>query len=207
MDTSDLLTRTYPGHRATLKRAILREALTCFNAHGIEASTIDMVRSAVDTSVGAIYHHFGNKEGLVAALFFAALDDQAAQREAGLQGAESAEDGVRALVRSYVDWVTAEPEWARFQFQARFQVASGPHGEALAQRNRTRNHSLLGWFASPERRAALRKLPPELVASLVIGPAESYCRAWLSGRVQGNPQLHRDALADAAWRAVGRDEA
>src|SRR5690606_17629549 len=73
MRSMDILERSYPGRRAELKRAILRAGLECFNAQRIEATTIEMIRSGCDTSVGAIYHHFGNKEGLIAALLFAAL--------------------------------------------------------------------------------------------------------------------------------------
>lgn len=203
MNTSDLLQRAFPGRRAELKRAILGAALDCFNTHGIEAATIDMVRSAVDTSVGAIYHHFGNKEGLIAALFFVALDDMAALRDESLSKATTTEDGVRALVCSYVDWVVAQPEWARFLFQARAAVAKGPQAAALAARNRERNQALARWFALSARRAGLLPLPPELLPSLVIGPAENYCRAWLSGRVQTSPLAQRKALAAAAWRSVG----
>lgn len=202
MNTSDLLERAFPGRRAELKRTILREALACFNANGIEAATIDMVRSAVDTSVGAIYHHFGNKEGLIAALFFTALDDMAALRERYLNEANTAEEKVRALVYSYLDWVVAQPEWARFQFQARFSVTNGPHADTLALKNQERNKSLARSFSDPSIRKELRSLPPELVPSLVIGSSENYCRAWLSGRVKSSPLAHREALADAAWRSV-----
>lgn len=201
---SDLLDRTYPGRRAELKRAILRETLASVNAHGVEATTIDMVRTAVDTSVGAIYHHFGNKEGLIAALFLAALDDMANLREQYLASAKTADEGVRALVYSYVDWVIAQPEWARFQYQARDAVSKGPHAAVLSARNRERNLKLATWFADAERPSALLPLAPELLPSLVVGPSDSYCRAWLSGRVNTSPQTHREALADAAWRCVGK---
>jgi len=68
MHSIDLIERTFPGRRSDLKRIILREALACFNEVGIEATSIETIRARCDTSVGAIYHHFGNKEGLVAAI-------------------------------------------------------------------------------------------------------------------------------------------
>jgi len=204
MTTKSLLERAYPNRRANLKRAILEAALASFNTHGIEAATIEMIRAAVDTSVGAIYHHFGNKEGLVAALFLAALTDQAGLREEYLSTAESTEDGVRALVYSYVDWVVAQPDWARFMFQARYAVSQGPYATSLSSRNKERNEKLHAWFATSTRAIELRPLASELIPSLIVGPAESYCRAWLSGRVQASPAFHRKAIADAAWLAVGR---
>jgi len=203
--TAEVLARSYPGQRSLLKREILIGALACFNEHGLEPTTIDMIKARCGTSVGNIYHHFGNKEGVVAALFFCALEDQARLREHYLAGAETARDGVAAMVHSYVDWVAAQPELARFQFQARSAVAKGPQGEELAQRNRQRNRLLMDWLALPSRREAFSEWPGELLPSLMIGQSENYCRAWLSGRVRTSPHEYRDKLAEAAWRSVAAE--
>ncbi|WP_434768538.1 TetR/AcrR family transcriptional regulator [Pseudomonas triticicola] len=202
MDTADLLERSYPGRRAELKRDIFRKSLNLFNEQGIEATTIEMIRADCDTSVGAIYHHFGNKEGLVAALFFTALEDQGRLRDAYLDTADSTEEGVQALVFSYVDWVEQQPQWARFQYHARFAVTKGPFKEELAERNKTRNLRLRQWLAESGRAAELQDLPAELLPSLIIGQADSYCRAWLAGRVKGSPRDYREVLAHAAWRSI-----
>jgi len=202
MDTADLLERSYPGRRAELKRDIFRKALSLFNEQGIEATTIEMIRAECDTSVGAIYHHFGNKEGLVAALFFTALEDQARLRDAYLDAADTTQKGVQALVFSYVDWVEQQPQWARFQYHARFAVTKGPFKDELAERNKTRNLRLRQWLTQSGRAAELQDLPAELLPSLIIGQADSYCRAWLAGRVKGSPSAYREVLAQAAWRSI-----
>lgn len=204
MEPMDLLERCYPGRRAESKRQILRCALGLFNEQGVEATTIDIIRAQSGMSVGAIYHHFGNKEGVVAALFMAALEDQARLRSAYLAGAESTRSWVQALVFSYVDWVGQQPDWARFQYQARYGVAQSAFSDQLKQANRERNAGLITWFGDPAHRVQLQELPLELMLSLIIGPAESYCRAWLSGRVKQSPLFYRQQLADAAWRAVAR---
>ncbi|WP_163012100.1 TetR/AcrR family transcriptional regulator, partial [Pseudomonas viridiflava] len=102
---------------------ILRCALALFNEHGVEATTIDTIRAESEMSVGAIYHHFENKEGLVAALYMAALEDQARLRDHYLSDISTTREWVYAMVNSYVDWVVSQPDWARFQYQARFAVA------------------------------------------------------------------------------------
>ncbi|KAF2394341.1 TetR/AcrR family transcriptional regulator [Pseudomonas frederiksbergensis] len=206
METADLLERCYPGRRAELKRDIFRKALRLFNEQGIEATTIEMIRAECDTSVGAIYHHFGNKEGLVAALFFTALDDQAQLRDSYLAEAGTTQEGIYALVHSYVDWVDNQPEWARFQYHARFAVTKGPFKDELATRNKTRNRQLWEWLSAPDRGDELKGVPAELMLSLIIGQADSYCRTWLSGRVKGRPMVYRDMLAEAAWRSISTGE-
>lgn len=205
MEPVDLLERCYPGRRAESKRQILRCALVLFNAQGIDTTTIDAIRAESQTSVGSIYHHFGNKDGVVAALYMAALDDQARLRDSYVSGVGSTQAWVQALVHSYVDWVVNQPEWARFQYQARYAVAQSAFSDQLKEANRARNAQMRDWFSDPAHRQEIRDLPRELIPSLIIGPAESYCRAWLSGRVKQSPQLYRQQLAEATWRAVGHD--
>ncbi|QHD08123.1 TetR/AcrR family transcriptional regulator [Pseudomonas sp. R76] len=203
MHPIDLIERTFPGRRSDLKRSILRAALACFNEVGIEATNIETIRARCDTSVGAIYHHFGNKEGLVAALFFAALEDQATLRDRYLQDAHTAHAGVVGLVHSYVEWVHEQPEWARFVFQSRFAVSNGPFKDELIARNRQRNQLLKDWMSAPERKEHFSHLPAELIPSLIIGAAESYSRAWLSAKVKKSPWEYRELLAEAAWNSIG----
>lgn len=202
MSHSEVFLRQFPGQRAALKRDILAGAVACINQVGMEASTIEMIKSQCNTSVGAIYHHFGSKEGLVADLFLCALDDQDRLLAQMLDAAVTPMDGVTAIVCSYVDWVTAEPELARFMFQARAAVANGPKAAELESRNSARNRRLASWLLAPSHRLLVDWCPRELLPSLIIGPAETYCRAWLAGRADTPPSTYRLELSQAAWRAL-----
>ncbi|MEE3116897.1 MAG: TetR/AcrR family transcriptional regulator [Pseudomonadota bacterium] len=204
MTQSAMLERCFPGRRAGLKREILGQALACFNEFGVEATTIDAIKTRCNTSVGAIYHHFGNKEGVLAALFFAAQDDQQAYLKPYLDTAGSLRDTVMALVTSYLDWVVDNPDWARFLYQARSAVAKGPHREELERRNAGNRGHLRQRLEALQSRQAELTVPFELLPSLIIGAAENYCRAWLSGRVATSPAEYRQTLSEAAWRAVGQ---
>lgn len=197
-----VLERAYPGSRAQLKRRMLEGALACFNEHGIEPTTIEMILVRCEASVGNLYHHFGSKEGLVAALFFCALQDQAALVDEELARAHTMREGVAALVYGYVDWVSAQPELARFMFQARSAVSKGPHAAELQQRNRQRARLVMNWFAQADRPGRIKDWPTELLPSLIIGAADNLSRAWLSGRVKATPAQYREQLAEAAWLSV-----
>src|SRR4051812_42511020 len=146
-DIRRVLERAEPGARKAHKRLVMACALDCFERDGLDAATIEQIRARADSSVGSIYHHFGNKDGLVAALFFAALDDQAALVAPRIAAARSAREAVEASVRAYLEWVSAQPRFARFVYRARAAVASGPHATALAERNRTRHRELRHWLA------------------------------------------------------------
>lgn len=203
--TSDLFDRVEPGPRKEHKRLILRCALACFNELGIQATTVETIRERANSSIGSIYHHFGNKDGLIAALFFAALDDQLDLAQPRIQAARSAKEAIEALVQTYLEWVTQQPELARFLTQARSAVASGPFGEALAQRNKRRYAELLDWLEKGTTDGTVRPLPRETYAALLIGQSDNYCRAWLSGRVKSKPIDFVHVFVDAAWRSVGID--
>lgn len=202
MNELSILERRFPGRRAGLKREILEQALACFNETGIEATTIDSIRARCEASVGAIYHHFGNKEGILGALFFAVLDDQHEFFEHYLVKVGTLEAFASALVMSYVDWLVQNPEWARFQFQARASVAKGPYRQELAERNTKQFQELKKKLQALEADGTKITLPFELLPSLIIGATESYCKAWLSGRVQTCPSEYREQLAAAAWRSI-----
>ncbi|WP_461196586.1 TetR/AcrR family transcriptional regulator [Acinetobacter pittii] len=198
----ELLERLYPGRRATLKRQILLDALSCFLENGIETTSIEMIRSKSDSSVGAIYHHFKNKEGIVATLFFAALDDQAALRDNYLETTKSLQDVLYAFIHSYVDWVSEQPEFAKFLISARFSVMQGEDQERLIQKNKLRNQKIFNSISNYAEAGFLTSIPHELLLSLVIGSTENYCRAWLSQRVTSNPKVYKDILAKAAWDSL-----
>ncbi|MBH1971842.1 TetR/AcrR family transcriptional regulator [Moraxellaceae bacterium AER2_44_116] len=184
------------------KREILEAALTCFSESGIESTTIDHIRAKSGASVGSIYHHFSNKEGVATALYIGALEDHANQQFALLEQANSAEQCIKSLVYAYVDWVTANPELALFMQQARGYVLNGTHAEALISRNRERLGQLLPYLQRHHENGSLRLFPKELYNSLVLGATKDYCRIWLSGRAKTSPMEYREMLADAAWRTV-----
>jgi AcrR family transcriptional regulator len=203
LPVSDPFARVEPGPRKEHKRLILSCALACFNELGIQATTVETIRERANSSIGSIYHHFGNKDGLIAALFFAALDDQLALTHPRLQAAASAKDAIEVLVQTYLEWVTQQPELARFMSQARASVADGPFGQELLQRNKERYGRMLEWLEKGVNEGSVRVLPRETYASLLIGPSENYCRAWLSGRVKSRPTDFVQVFSEAAWRSVG----
>ena len=201
--SSSLFERVEPGPRKEHKRHILRCALACFNELGLVATTVETIRARANSSVGPIYHHFGNKDGLIAALYFAALDDQVALAQPRILAATGVREAVEALVRTYMEWVTQQPEMARFMTQARHSVAEGPFKKELVQRNKYRFGELLAWLEKGVKEGAIRAMPRETYASLLIGQSENYCRAWLGGRVKAKPSDMADVFAEAAWRSVG----
>ncbi|MCH7336883.1 TetR/AcrR family transcriptional regulator [Acinetobacter sp. NIPH 2699] len=197
-----LLERLYPQRRSLLKRQILLDALSCFLEYGLETTSIEMIREKSESSVGAIYHHFKNKEGVIAALVFAALDDQAILRDQYLEKTQSLKELLYALIYSYVDWVSNQPKFAQFLMLAHFSVMQSEYRQALNEKNKLRNQKIVSYISNYSDAELLKSVPVELMISLVIGATESYCRAWLSGKVVTDPKVYRETLAQAAWDSL-----
>lgn len=184
------------------RREILMAALHCFTVHGIQGATIDMIRAQSGASVGSLYHHFGNKEKIVQALYIEGVRDYQNQLLVALDNTENAEDGIRHIVETFIDWITDNPDWARFVFYARSQVATMTSDVDVQRESRQFWEYLQAWFNEQVTAGSVRKLSKECYSSLIIGPAQDYARRWLSGRVKAPLLEQKKVFSDAAWRAV-----
>ena len=102
--------------------AVLDSARSELVERGVEATAIDDLRRATGLSVGSLYHRFGSKEGLAAAVYAEALGDYQAAAIESLRANPEAEGGVRALVECQLAWheantgpgaLPARERWAR----------------------------------------------------------------------------------------------
>src|SRR3954451_20796575 len=91
------------------KQAILDAALGAFLEKGVLATTIDDVRERSGASVGSIYHHYGSKEGIAAALFVEGMRSYQHGAVAALRA-----KGVRGFVKRHVGWVADNPRLAAY---------------------------------------------------------------------------------------------
>ena len=197
-----LIEHALPDARHASRRSVLRHALTLFNANGVEATTIDDLRKASGQSVGTIYHHFKNKEGVVAALFFLALDDQSRAIASRIEGLDDGRAVVQALIEATTRWITAQPECAYFVFLARDLVMQGPYGDDLTRRLRARYDPIDEILARDAAAGRILPLPADLIPALVLGATEFYARSWLAGRRQAAPATHSRRLAIVVWRVL-----
>ncbi|HVL76794.1 MAG TPA: TetR/AcrR family transcriptional regulator, partial [Noviherbaspirillum sp.] len=173
------------------KEEILDAALACFTEHGVEATTIEMIRERANASVGSMYHHFGGKDRIAAALYIAALAEHHAAQKQLLDAAGDAESGVKAIVYAYVDWISANPDKARFLLYNRSAVIQGEAVEELRAQARAKRDEVLRVFAPWIEQGTMQRLPKEVFASLIVGPAHDYARLWLSGRAKTDIKAYR----------------
>jgi len=183
---------------ADRKQEILDAALRGFAEKGLAGTTVAEVRKRSGASVGSIYHHFGDKEGIAAALYVSTLRDYQDGLLAVLAAGDDAERTVRALVRHHLRWVAADRDRARFLLSGRPPRAAGE----IAQLNRRAFAATSGWLDEQVAAGQIRPIPFELFYAVLIGPAQEFCRYWLDGRTRTPLRTAERELAAAAWRAL-----
>jgi len=179
------------------RKAILDAALASFLEKGVPATTIEDVRERSGASVGSIYHHYGSKEGIAAALF---VDGMRRYQDGAVEALRRA--GVRGFVRRHVQWVTDNPELATYLFTRREPSVEQASRAELADANRAFFADVREWIAA---QGDVQPLPFDLFHAVVLGPAQEWARHWLAGNAETSPQRAARVLADAAWSAVRKE--
>ena len=197
------LGRAERGEIAGDTRAVLLDAaLRTFERVGYEKATVASIRTLAGISNGSFFHFFSSKEVLAATLFLDVLRSYHASMSACVTPETTAAEGVARLVRGHLKWVMERRQLARFLFeQSRSEWLAQIRDEQRATNNAFRS-AMNRWIEPRLRDGSLHKLPPAVLMSEIIGPAQMFCRAWLSGRESEAPDRHAKSLIACAARAV-----
>jgi AcrR family transcriptional regulator len=184
------------------RREILEAALACFHVLSYEKTTLADISDRANASIGSIYHLFAGKEQLFSALYLEAIAETQAFSLRALHRAKSAEDGVRALVRSYLRWVSRNRELAGYLLtmrRAEFMREAEPE---LERRNAAFRGELGRWYATRQAGRELPDIGTDLLLAILIGPSEEFARRWLRGKTTTSLRDAGDTLATAAWLSL-----
>lgn len=184
------------------KQHIIEQALQLYHQHGVESTTIDMVCTAAEISVGSFYHHFGSKEGLAAAVYIAGLDIFSTQLWQALQACTTIQQAVNTIVGLNIDWICQNQVWAKFVFEQRHLVGKAGQEETLQQSNLGLQSKMKQFLLTLQGVEVLAALPKEIIISLLVGPVHEYARHWLNGRYQTDLIQLKPHFCAAAWASL-----
>jgi AcrR family transcriptional regulator len=187
---------------AERKEAVLEAALACFEDLGYDATTIEDIRARSGASIGSIYHHFGSKEGIAAALYVETLEQYRAGMRERAATARSARAFVRGIVQYHLDWAAQHPARARYLHFMRRAESVREIEPTLRASTKEFLRELKAHVDRWVEREELLDLTPLVFIAVVIGPAQEILRHWAAGRARVDLAEVRDDLADAAWRSV-----
>ncbi|RTM11485.1 MAG: TetR/AcrR family transcriptional regulator, partial [Bradyrhizobiaceae bacterium] len=167
-----------------------------------EAATVAAIRTKAHASNGSFFHVFGSKKELAGALFLEVLGHYHAAVLTALDPAPGAEQGIDRLIRAHLDWVVSSRREARYLFE----ISRSEWGEDVRDAQRAQNARLAEgierWRAPLVAGGELLPMTPAMFISQLIGPAQIFCRAFLSGRDRTDPRAEADALIACAVRAL-----
>jgi AcrR family transcriptional regulator len=176
------------------RRRILDAAARRFAAAGALATTLDEVRADAQVSVGAVYHHFADKEALAEAVWLDALERYQRGFLEALRAQPDARGGITGAVRFHMEWV------ARHRDLARILLGARPAGARAL--NEPFFSEVLVWWRGHAHYGALADLDLDLAHALWLGPSHEFCRQWLAGHARRIPSAVADTLSEAAWAVL-----
>jgi AcrR family transcriptional regulator len=126
---------TQEQRRADTRRRLLDAAAELFAARGVEGASIDAIAELADRTSGAVYDHFGGKEGLLFALLESWVDDVAAVIGAELATATTLDERLAALWRNVAEPPSGDGRWIALEHELWSWAARHPEARAhLARR-------------------------------------------------------------------------
>jgi AcrR family transcriptional regulator len=123
-------------HHGALREALLTEAFRTLETGGLEGLSLRGLAEATGVSKTAPYRHFADKRDLLVSLAAEGFHELADALEASLASVPSsgapgdALGGVRALIRTYVDFARARPALYRLMFS---RLGYSLHSESCRQ--------------------------------------------------------------------------
>jgi AcrR family transcriptional regulator len=192
---------------ARAREDLLAAGLAVFDRDGFDGATVEAIRTRARASNGSFFHFFGSKKELAGTLFLEVLQRYHAAVLAAIEPSLNAQHGIDRLIRAHLDWVVNNRRDARFLFE----ISRSEWTEAVRDAQRARNARLAEgierWRAPLIARGELLPMTPVLFFSQIIGPAQIFCRAFLSGRDRSDPRQQADILIACATRALVAPEA
>ena len=184
-----------------LKSRVIEVALAHFSEVGIARTNVGDILKDANCSVGSLYHHFGNKEGIAEALFIDGVKQFNASLLAALLPRRTASTGISSIVTFCCDWVTDQSQLAAYLLSREIKLSESAKQE-LREMDRALSQSLFDWFVPHVGSGTLQQLPTAMYVPLICGPTLEYSRMWLSGRSRKSPSDVSPILAQAAWPSV-----
>ena len=108
---------TQSERRTATHAALLEAGARLFAQRGVADSSVDAIAEAAGRTSGALYDHFGSKDGLLFALLEGWVDDVAAVITAELVTAHTLEERMAALWRNVAEPAVGGGRWIALEHE------------------------------------------------------------------------------------------
>jgi AcrR family transcriptional regulator len=184
--------------RSARRRQLLEAAQDVFVAQGYHAAAMDDIAERAGVSKPVLYQHFPGKLELYLALLDKHAEAIVANVQAAMEATSDNKERVRGAVQAYFDFVDHESGAFRLVFESDLRNEPAVR-ERVEQVERGCIAAITDTIISD---TGVSKARAELLASGLVGAAETAARFWLSG---GRPVPKDEAealLAALTWRGI-----
>ncbi|MEO7555407.1 MAG: TetR/AcrR family transcriptional regulator [Acidimicrobiales bacterium] len=170
------------------RHQIIEAAALAFRSHDPGAVTFEEIADAAGVSRALVHNYFGDRGGLLAAVYLHTFGDLNAELNATVVSTLPPEERVRAIVAGYLRFAADHAEAWRL-----LQLTTGTsHPAVLAARRAHMQQLAAAWGGSPVAR---------VVAYGVVGMLESATCDWLQERDADVDDI-AEALFDLLWTGL-----
>lgn len=184
------------------KTRIRAEALKLFSRNGYEAVSVAGICKQSRVSNGSFFHAYATKEALGADLWITALENYHLEVTRPLGARPAARAGITGMLEAHLGWVVTSQPMARLLFEQVRPEWLGYVQERQAAENEKFAATISEWREPLVKAGKLLDMPRGMFTAQLIGPAQIFCRAWLSGRSDNDPRLQAKHLIACAHRAL-----
>ena len=181
------------------RQQVLDAVLTLFSARGYFATSVQDISRESGVSVGSIYHHFGDKEGVASALYRTLSDQMCSSIARNVAQHRNAHDRARAMVEMLFEMTETEPRAMDFMLYAKHReflpgeipICSSKPFELM------RGVVSVGMEASE-----IRSMDVMVASTSLFGGPIRMITARLDGVLQAPLPHYLEEVWDCAWRSV-----
>lgn len=184
------------------KKEIIKAALDCFIESGTTDTSINEICKKSNASTGSIYHHFGSKEQLAAAVYLEGITDYQEGYINVLETSMDAKSGIYGVIAYHLEWVAKNPAWAQFIIRERHASFMGTTESDLGRLNQEFVNRVSLWFYTHIVSGTIRKTSPELYQAILMGPVQEYIKNCMLKNQTRDIKAVAEELGFAAWVAL-----
>jgi len=160
------------------------------------------IRRRSNASTGSIYHHFKSKEQLAAEVYLEGIRDYQEGFLAALEREQSARNGIFAVIRYHLQWVSEHPDWTRYLFQKAHAAFMASAAGVFAGLNAEFMKRCAKWLSAHVKAGTVRRLAPDMYVAILLGPLMEYTRLYLAGHTCTSMERAMEELASTAWNCL-----
>jgi AcrR family transcriptional regulator len=184
--------------RSARRKQLLAAAQEVFVAQGYHAAAMDDIAERAGVSKPVLYQHFPSKLELYLALLDRHCDALVEQVRTAMAATNDNNERVRGAIRAYFDFVDHESEAFRLVFES--DLRNDP---AVRERtDRVERGCISAITDTIMADTGVSRARAELLASGLVGAAETAARFWLAAGRQVDKGEAESLLTMLSWRGI-----